>query len=186
MLLCQHTTDVEEFAQFIADMNILRALLVDKVDNTLFGHLRNQTLNFSNVPPRDILQHLIVTHATVTANELEENLAALRDARDLSLPIAGIWACQTELQLFSVGHDDITWPTVARTTIGILEAMGTYPDTIHEWHMCAPAQHTWPNLQAAFNHADCEFHQHATVSTQHYANLARACDVAVCPLSIVA
>jgi len=49
VLLHRHTTDVEEFNQFIANMNIFLALLVDKVDNTLLGHLRNRTLNLSNV-----------------------------------------------------------------------------------------------------------------------------------------
>jgi len=71
------------------------------------------------------MQHLIATYAQVTADELEENLAALRAPWDPSPPIVGLWSRKTELQLFSVGHDAITWLSVVRTTVGILEAMGT-------------------------------------------------------------
>jgi len=174
VMICQQTTDMEEFSRFVANIYIIRSLILDNVDNTLIGHLRDQTLNFAGVHPRDLLQHLIVTYATVTADELEENATALRALWYPSQPIVGLWARQTELQLFSVGHDDISWPTVVQTTVDILEAMGTYPGTIREWCMRAPAQHTWANLMAAFNHADQEFCRQATVSTQHYANLAGA------------
>ena len=77
-----------------------------------------------------MLQHLIATCVTVTVEKLEENAQALRAPWDPSQPIVGLWARQTELQLFSVGHDDISWPTVVRTTVGIFEAVGTYPETI--------------------------------------------------------
>ena len=173
VILRQFDADVREFSGFITNLNVFRALLVDNVDNTLFGHLHDPLLGYSNVHPRTILQHLLTTYGEVTADELEANLVALRAPWDPSQPIVGLWSRQTELQLFSVGHDDITWPTVVRTTVGILEAMGTYPDTIREWRMRAPAQHTWPALMAAFNHADKEYRRQATVSTQHYANLAR-------------
>jgi len=115
VMLCQHTTDMEEFSQFVAHINTIRSLILD--NNTLIGHLRDRTLNFLSVHPRDMLRHLIATYATVTADELEENLAALRAAWDPSQPIVCLWACQTELQLFSVGHNDITWPTVMQTTV---------------------------------------------------------------------
>jgi len=174
VMLCQHTTDLEEFIQFATNINTLRSLFLDNIDNTLIGHLRDRLLNFASVHPQDMVQHLIVTYATVTAAELEENTTALHAAWNPSQPIVGLWACQTELQLFSMGHDDISWPTVVQTTIGILEAMGTYPETIREWRMRAPAQHTWANLMAAFNQADQEFRCQATVSTPHHANMARA------------
>ena len=174
VLVCQHNADLEEFSTFVATMNTLRSLVLDNIDNVLFGHLRDRLLNFAGVHPRDLIQHLLATYATVTADELEANAAALRAPWDPSQPIEGLWARQTELQLFSMGHDDISWNTVVRTTVGILEAMGTYPETIREWRMRAPVQHTWANLIAAFNHADQEFRRQATVSTQHYANVARA------------
>jgi len=174
VMVRQHTADLEEFSQYITNMNILRSLVLDNIDNTLIGHLRDPMLNFASVHPRDMIQHLLATYAAVTADELEENAAALRAAWDPSQPIVGLWARQTQLQLFSVGHDDISWPTVVRTTVGILEAMGIYPETIREWRMRNPQHHTWANLLADFNHADQEFRRQATVSTQHYANIATA------------
>jgi len=120
VLVCQHTADLEEFTQLITNMNTLWSLFLDNIDNTLIGHLRDRVLNFASVHPRDMLQHLIATYAAVTADELEENAAALRAAWDPSQPIVGLWARQTQLQLFSVGHDDIYWPTVVQTTVGIL------------------------------------------------------------------
>jgi len=174
VMVRQHTADLEEFSTFVATMNTLRSLVLDNIDNVLIGHLRDRLLNFASVHPQDMMQHLIATYATVTADELEANAAALRAPWDPSQPIEGLWARQTELQLFSMGHDNISWNTVVRTTVGILEAMGTYPETIQEWRMRAPAQHSWANLMLAFNHADQEFRRQATVSTQHYANMARA------------
>jgi len=67
---------MEEFSQFVANINIFLALLLDKVDSNLFGHLSNRTLNFSNVHPLDMLQHLIATSVRVTANELKENFSS--------------------------------------------------------------------------------------------------------------
>jgi len=93
-------------------MNTLWFVFLDTIDNTLTGHLRDRLLNFAGVHPRDMLQHLIVTYAKVTADKLEENATALRAPWDPSQPIVGLWARQTELQLFSVGHDDISGPTV--------------------------------------------------------------------------
>jgi len=174
VMVRQHTADSEEFTQFITNMNTLWSLVLDNIDNTLIGHLRDCMLNFASVHPQDMLQHLIATYAPVSADELEDNAAALRAACDPSQLIVGLWARQTDLQLFSVGHDNISWPTVVRTTVGILEAMGIYPETIREWRMRAPQHHTWANLMADFNHADQEFRRQATVSTQHYANVARA------------
>jgi len=93
-------------------MKTLRSIFLDNIDNTLIGHLSDCLLNFAGVHPRDMVQHLIVTYATVAADKLEENATALRAAWDPSQPIVCLWARQTELQLFSMGHDDISWPTV--------------------------------------------------------------------------
>jgi len=114
VMLHQHTTDLEELSQFVINMNTLRSLFLDNIDNVLIGHLRDRLLNFVGVHPRDMVQHLIVTYAIVIADELEENATAFRAPWDPSQPIEGRWACQ--------GHDDISWPTVVRTTVGILEA----------------------------------------------------------------
>jgi len=135
VMLHQHTTNLEEFSLFVTNMNTLQSIFLDNIDNTLIGHLRDRLLNFASVHPRDKVQHLIVTYATVAADELEENATALRAPWDPSQLIVGLWACQTELQIFSVGHDDISWPRVVRTTVGILEAMGTYCECYGHLHI---------------------------------------------------
>jgi len=80
-----------------------------------------------------MLQHLIVTYAVVTADELEENAAALRAAWDLSQPVVGLWARQTELQLFSIGHDEISWATVSLNHGGLrLEPKGPFETALFQ------------------------------------------------------
>jgi len=84
VMLRQHTADLDEFSQFVTNMNTFWSLFLDNIDNVLIGHLRDRLLNFAGVHPRDMVQHLIVTYATVTADELEENATALRAPWDPS------------------------------------------------------------------------------------------------------
>jgi len=66
VMVRQHNADLEEFSTFVATMNTLWSLVLDNIDNVLIGHLRDRLLNFAGVHPRDMLQHLIATYATVT------------------------------------------------------------------------------------------------------------------------
>jgi len=45
VMLRQHTADLEEFTQFVTNMNTLRSLFLDNIYNTLIGHLRDRLLN---------------------------------------------------------------------------------------------------------------------------------------------
>jgi len=51
VMLRQHTTDLEEFSQFVTNMNTLWSLFMDNIDNTLIGHLCDRLLNFASVHP---------------------------------------------------------------------------------------------------------------------------------------
>jgi len=51
VMLRQHTTELEEFSQFVTNMNTLWSIFLDNIDNTLIGHLRDRLLNFAGVHP---------------------------------------------------------------------------------------------------------------------------------------
>jgi len=101
VMVRQHTADLEEFSKFVANMNTLRSLFLDNIDNVLIGHLRDRLLIFAGVHPRDMVQHLIATCAAVTADELESNATALHAPWDPSQPIEGLCVGQSDLSIQS-------------------------------------------------------------------------------------
>jgi hypothetical protein len=162
--------DQTEHRQFVLNMNALRKLILDFVDEVHYMHLRNPVLGFGQVHPRDIMQHLLATYATVTADELNSNQARLNDPWDPSEPIAALWVRQTEIQAFAQPHDPISWNTITRATVTLFDNSGVFPEAIRDWRRRTPANQTWANLQQDFNYADRELRRRATVN--NFANLA--------------
>jgi len=165
-----HTTSQAEWTAFHAAKTELRSLVLEHVDKCHYPGLAHPIMLFANVCPGVIVQHMLTEYATVTDDELIGNLFSLNELWDTAVPLAGLWARQTEIRRFSVGHDEITIANMTRSTFTILEKMGIYPETCRTWRLKPRAQRTWALLQSEFKAADKLHRDQATAA--HFANLA--------------
>ena len=168
----QHTADAAAHAAYVHHQNTLRNMFLSKVAAVHISELKDPLLGFANVSIRAMLNCMDRNFATVTPDELTANLDSLDAPYDGSKSLIGLWDRQFLAQQFAAPHDAISEAMMVRKTIGVIDLLGVYPETIREWRILPIAQQTWQELKTRFNTADREYRRQLTVAHQHYANQA--------------
>jgi hypothetical protein len=122
---------------------------LQELDDDLYG--------FSEVSPRQLLDHIRDNFSTLTDNDIETNRNELQAAWDPDDPIETLWVRIKEIQAIARrGGEPITNATVIRLTILMFEENGLFEHDLERWRDRDAAEQTYPQFRTFFTAANVE------------------------------
>ena len=142
---------------------------MESIDPTYYDVLEDATFGYADVTVIQLLQHLEITYATLSADDLELNRMSLAVAWTPEEPMAKLWTkVKHHREVAIAGNEPLTEGTVLRLTLTALELMGVYTHAIQMWRDKPTNDQTWINFQAHFTHGDKERLRLLTANTAGY------------------
>ena len=114
----------------------LTSQILKAVNASFLSALEEPDFGFSDVTPRNMLEHLRMEYGTLTPEELEKNRAALSDAWNFDDPIEDLWAKIVNIQrVAAFGAVPIPDITVITLTLAMIEKTGLLATTTEKFRL---------------------------------------------------
>lgn len=114
----------------------LTAQILNAVNASFLSALEDPIFGFSDVTPRNMLEHLRTEYGTLTPEELETNRAALSAPWNFDDPIEDLWAKITNIQrVATFGNVPIADITVITLTLTMIEKTGLLASTTEKFRL---------------------------------------------------
>jgi hypothetical protein len=168
----QYKVDLEDVKLYQATQAQLKKQIIAAVPDTYIKLLKDDRYGYANVTALDLLIHLDDTYGTVTADDLDQNLAKMNAEWSPTQPIEDLWNQIKDCQRYAQPQDPISDAAIIRSALANLEKSGVFTDALKDWRKRTLATQTWDNLLADFAAADKERQRHLTTATSGYANAA--------------
>jgi uncharacterized protein (DUF433 family) len=153
----------------------LKAQVIDTIQDTYIGELRNKYTGYLGVTTRDLLDHLLDRYGKITPADIvackKEMTAPIDSTQPIDLDFKRIDDC---IQYADDGQVPFTIDQILQTTYHAVSTSGYYSEACTEWHRCPPNQKTWALFKQFFA---AEYHDlkeqqclNVTQSNFHHAN----------------
>ena len=130
----------------------LTAQILSAVNASFLSALEDPDFGFSDVTPRQMLEHLRTEYGTLTPEELEKNRAALSEPWNFDDPIEDLWAKIVNIQRVAafgaVPIPDIT--VITPLTLAMIEATGLLATTTEKFRLRPVAEWSVATFKADF------------------------------------
>jgi hypothetical protein len=114
----------------------LLKLLMDAVPEIYIMSLKHSTLGFASTKPQAILKHLIERYGTISAKDIEDNMAKLKAPWNPDTPIDTVFAIGEECRRFAKDADDaISDKAYLRILIATFRNSGVLDKAVEDWHL---------------------------------------------------
>ena len=165
-----------QFAAALAEYTLYQQVLVElkkqliaAVDPTFLRTIEDPDFGFSELSPRELLQHLQQTYGKLTPGDLEKNRAKLSEPWNPDSPIETLWLrIQEARRVATVAHDDISEMAAINLTLMMLEQNNILPDATRHWRRMPTNIWTLPHFIAEFSAANIEHQRQATARSTGY------------------
>ena len=129
----------------------LKAAIIDAVDDTYIGELRDKYTGYLGVTPMDLLDHLLDRYGKITPADIEHCKKMMQDPIDSSQPIDVYFKrIDDSVQYAADGQVAFTTGQILQTTYHAVSATGFYNEACKEWRRKAADQKTWVNFKQFF------------------------------------
>ena len=152
----QHNKALERYTLHANVANALKQQLLDAVDDMYVSVLRHQRLRYSQVPPHQILQHLLDHYNLITEETLEDNRNRLSDDWNPDDGMEVLYTRITTVQQFAAeagAAHAISDATAMHLILTTLERTGMFIDACADWRKRKPAEQTLVNFKHDMDHA---------------------------------
>ena len=137
----------------------------------------DDTIGWGNTTCLQLLDHLWETYGTITAAELEANLATMKEPWNTESPIQTVFTKLKDAIAFSrAGQDPISTATAIRAGYTIISNTGLFETSCREWRNTPVANHTLHAFRLHFTSADRDRRQTATTGSSGYHSSNQASD----------
>jgi hypothetical protein len=149
---------LRNYAEALADLatynNLSAALtaqILAAVNASFLSALEDPDFGFSDVTPRQMLEHLRAEYGTLTPEELEKNRAALSESWNFDDPIEDLWAKIVNIQrVAAFGAVPIPDITVITLTLAMIETTGLLATTTEKFRLRPVTEWTFATFKADF------------------------------------
>lgn len=132
----------------------LKALILAAVPDTFTNKLRLPGLGYATISALDILTHLDKAYGTVSAADLNNNIALLHKPWSGSQPMEELFTQTRHCIEFAKLTDPISDASAVRAVLSNLENTGLFLDDLRDWDKLAPALQLLDTLESTFLRAD--------------------------------
>jgi hypothetical protein len=166
----QHLVNQKVYRLYQQTNNSLRNQLIAAVPLLYIEDLLDDTIGWGNTTCLQLLDHLWETYGTITAAELEANLATMKEPWNTKSPIQTVFTQLKDAIAFPrAGQDLISTATAIRAGYTIISNTGLFETSCREWRNNTPvANHTLHAFRLHFTSADRDRHQTATTDSSGY------------------
>jgi hypothetical protein len=155
----------------------LRNQLIAAVPLLYIEDLLDDTIGWGNTTCLQLLDHLWETYGTITATELEANLATMKEPWNTKSPIQTVFTQLKDAIAFSrAGQDPISTATAIRAGYTIISNTGLFETSCREWRNTPVSKHTLHAFCLHFTSADRDRRQTATTDSSGYHSSNQASD----------
>lgn len=141
-----YNRDVAAFIDHRDLSNHIKKLLLDAVPLDYLDELAHPDFGFSNVTPKQMLDHLVATYGGITPKDLQDNLQQIKAPWNPDTPIETVFRNGTFCRTFAAeGNDPISDTAYVRILVEIFEASGVLEKTVEDWERQPLADQTLAN-----------------------------------------
>ena len=161
------------YKEFLMVHTSLKNQFYQAVGASYYNQLADDVFGFTYVTIGTLFNHLETTYGTIQPEELEANITKLATDWDPTTAIEDLWKRVLDCQRFArAGREVIPETQVVRKLIIIFERTGLFGPDLHLWKYRPVVEHTYANLQTAFNLANEQHFKSMTSGNGGFANQA--------------
>jgi hypothetical protein len=173
----QHLVNQKTYRLYQQTDKSLRNQLITAVPLLYIEDLLDDTIGWGNTTCLQLLDHLWETYGTITAVELEANIATMKEPWNTESPIQTVFTQLKDAIAFSrAGQDPISTATAIRAGYTIISDTGLFETSCREWRNTPVANHTLHAFRLHFTSADRDRRQTATTNSSGYHSSNQASD----------
>jgi hypothetical protein len=137
----------------------LRQLMIEAIPDRYIGRLRHPRVNYANVHPREMLQHIITNYGTIKPKDLEANRERIKTPWNPDEPIEVVFINGEDCRHFAEeGGDPISDVNYIQILVSIFRQSGVMTDAVKDWTLKPLADQTVDNAIEHFSTRN-EYHQ---------------------------
>jgi len=167
----QHDRRVQEWNTFNNTMKELRSLLLKAIPRAFIAELADDTCDFTNITPFEILSHLWQTYGQITDDMKTDNLNELDKQWNSTEPITSLWTQVQKCQKFAEkAKEKIPETVIKRSIINNLKATGEFELDVRDWEK--ETDQSLANMKRYFTKANTKRVSKKTAASEGYAGKA--------------
>jgi hypothetical protein len=133
----------------------LKTQMLKAVPDTSIKRLKDSIHGYADIPPSQLLEHLLNKYGLIEPEDLENNLNRLSNLWDTGTNLENVFTNAVECQQYAIfGEDPISEPMLVRKVLGVLQVSGVFVHEIKEWNNKPKADKTFANLETFFEKAN--------------------------------
>ena len=169
-----HTILTRIYNTYIDTKQLLRNIIINKVDDKYINALKHRITKYNNIDPITIITHLKTNYGRIQLSDKTANSKKMATPWNPPTPIENLWSQLREGQDFAQeGNEPISDATLARNGYELILATGLFTTSCKTWRLRPEATQTFSELQIYFNGEIDDYESNSPTSgSQGFANSA--------------
>ena len=161
-----HDNLLEEFNTYDQADKALKSQVIATFEEPCIRTLRNKYVGFANVSTRDLIQHLCDTHASISAQDLNDNDERLKTPHDPNMPFETLVdQIENAVDFAAAGKAHYYTIQIVNAACNLIFSTGTFTEYCREWRATPEASKTWNSFKVFFRKAHRDIMQTQDLST---------------------
>ena len=167
-----HIIRTRIYNTYNATKQLLRNIIINKVDDKYINALKHRITKYNNVDPITLITHLKTNYGRIQLSDKTANSKKMATPWNPPTPVENLWSQLRQGQDFAQeGNEPISDATLAHNGYELILATGLFPIPCKNWRDRPAATQTFSELQLFFNKEIDDYEINTpTSNSQGYAN----------------